>query len=117
MKDGFLRGDKKELARKSSVRQLRSRIRASLFFNESEDGRTRGTPASDEQLARGFQGDEGGYHDLPQNDENDSGRARSRSFSDTLGDFFKPKRKRRKDEPGTDLEQGDDPDDRAGPSN
>lgn len=115
MKDGFLRGDQKELARKSSMRHLRSRIRASLFFNEG-DGRVQGMPASEDDLARATQGGVGQYHDTPQHGE-ESGRTRSRSFSETLGDFFNPKRsKQRKDGAGTDIEQGDDPGDQAGPS-
>lgn len=113
MKDGFFRGDRKELTRKSSMRQFRSRIRASLFFNEGEGAHV---PTSEDTLARAVTAEEGGYHDLPQDAAEDPGRLRPRSFSDTLGGFFKPKGKRRKDEAGTDVEQGEDPDDRAGPS-
>lgn len=109
MKDGFLRGDRRQLARQSSMRHFRSRIRASLFFNEGE-------AASDNNLTRAVTAQEGEYHDVPQHNAEDPGRTRSQSFSDTLGGFFKPKRKRRKDEVGTDIEQGEDPDDRAGPS-
>ena len=116
MKDGFLRGDGRQLARKSSMRHFRSRIRASLFFSEGEDGRVPGMPASEGDLTRGIPADDSAYRDVPQNYEDDQGRTRSRSLSDTLGDFFKPKRKRRKDDAGMDVEQGEDPEDGAGPS-
>jgi hypothetical protein len=116
MKDGFLRGDGRQLARKSSMRHFRSRIRASLFFSEGEDGRVPGMPASEGDLTRGIPADDSVYRDVPQNYEDDQGRTRSRSLSDTLGDFFKPKRKRRKDDAGMDVEQGEDPEDGAGPS-
>lgn len=118
MKDGFLR-DKKTLPQKSSMRHLRSRIRASLFFNEGENGGIAGSAGvltSEDNLAQGVQQEEDQeFHGTSA--ERDSGRIRSRSLSDTLGDFFKPK-KRRKGEANTDIEQGDeDTDTQPGPSN
>lgn len=90
MKDGFLRGDKRALATKSSMRHLRSRIRASLFFNE--DG-----PVSEDNLARAFDDQEEPFRDTV-DDEEHAGRMRSRSLSDALGDMFRPRRKSRKED-------------------
>ena len=110
MKDGFLR-DNKTLPQKSSTSHLRSRIRASLFFNEDENT---GLLAADDR------GDDLAYHDVGRDDDDDAAqtrRTRSRSLSDTLGHLFKSKKKRRKD--GTDymdVEQGDETDTQPGPS-
>ena len=119
MKDGFLRNDKKRktLASKSSMRHIRSRIRASLFFNEDEQGHQ--FPASDSNLLRGLDEQEvrpgpGGHP--PGGMEDSEERGRARSLSDTLGDLFKPKPKRRKDEAHTDVERGEGPDTQPGPS-
>lgn len=116
MKDGILR-DKKALAQKSSMRHIRSRIRASLFFNEDGSGDIAGpagVPASEDNLARGvYQEDNQGFHETDGNQ--DSGRTRSRSLSDTLGDLFKPK-KRRTGEADVDVERPGGSDTLPGPS-
>lgn len=117
MKDGFLRGDKKSIPHKSSMRHIRSKIRASLFFND-DDGQgasgRQGVPASEDNLSRSVQDDE--HPDRVIGDGEDARRMRSRSLSDTLGDLFKPKKKRRKDEVNTDVEHGNGPDSQSGPS-
>jgi hypothetical protein len=107
MKDGFLR-DNKALPQKSSTSHLRSRIRASLFFNEEE---TTGLLAAEDP------GDDPAYHDFEGDDDAQTRRTRSRSLSDTLGHLFKSKKKRRKDgTDDTDVEQGDETDTQPGPS-
>lgn len=116
MKDGILR-DKQALAQKSSVRHIRSRIRASLFFNEDGSGVAgpAGVPTSEDNLARGVhQEDNQSFHETDGNE--DYGRMRSRSLSDALGDLFKPK-KRRTGEADADVERADVNDTLPGPSN
>ncbi|KND91487.1 NIPA-like protein 2 [Tolypocladium ophioglossoides CBS 100239] len=94
VKDAFLREDDNPLANRSSMRRIRSNIRASLFFNneddDCEDGRGRAiVPASDDLLRSTLQEQE-----ADESLEEDPGRRRSRSVSDALGDFFRPKKKR-----------------------
>ena len=89
MKDGFLRGDKTALTTQSSIRHLRSRIRASLFFNEDES-------VSEDNPAHAFQDEDESFRDGVEGGEH-QGRSRSRSLSDALGDMFRPKRKTHKD--------------------
>lgn len=109
MKDGFLRHDKKSIPSKSSMRHLRSRIRASLFFNE--DGNGEPLPASENDLTRALTEEttleRERERDTGEGDGVIEGRLRSRSLSDALGDFFKSKKRRRKDDAYTDVEQGD----------
>lgn len=113
VKDAFLRPDHGRLSRKSSMRRIRSSIRASLFFNndneaeydEQDHSPTRRTseqpatvPASEENY--GGEGD----HDYDPEDQ-DTVRRRTRSVSDTIGDFFRPnRRKRGEEEPSSDTE-------------
>lgn len=117
MKDAFFHDDHPQLPVRSSMRNIRSRIRASLFFDEDDEGNVIAHPpvASEESLAR--QTSHGqpapallppptfpidpastGNSAQPTGDE-DTGRARSRSLSDALSDFFSPKKKRRDQEP------------------
>ena len=113
VKDGFLRGDKKSLTQRSSMRHLRSRIRASLYFHDDE-GAAAGQSGrdaalvSDDALARVVSQQERmiSTPDLVGAGE-EAGRSRSRSVSDTLGDFFRTKRSRRKSGPNTDIENED----------
>ncbi|CAH0016532.1 unnamed protein product [Clonostachys rhizophaga] len=132
MKDGLLYRDDDAAAPtyKSSMRQLRSRIRASLFFNEDEGGPVlEGIGhASEGDLVAGVPGfqpyrdNEDGEHDdrdhdnLIQHNQQHS-RTRSRSVSDAIGDFFRPKRKKRKSDANADVERGDYFDTPAGPTN
>ncbi|KAH6969090.1 magnesium transporter NIPA-domain-containing protein [Fusarium avenaceum] len=103
VKDAFLRASDDPRVRQSSMRRIRSTIRAGLFFNEHDEdadvdnnnGRpnplhTRSAvPISVENLPAALDEAE------EPTDENDQTRRRSRSVSDTLGDFFGVKRKKR----------------------
>jgi hypothetical protein len=92
------------------MRRLRSSIRASLFFNheDDEDGDDQnlisvmGTslqqtmmPASEDNVASSADGQ--GQDDMEQ--EANTMRRRARSVSDTIGEFFRPSRKKRKGDP------------------
>lgn len=105
VKDAFLRENDDPLAHRSSMRRIRSSIRASLFFNDEdddgEDARAQAAvPPSDEHLPRTLREEEA---DEPL--EEDPGRRRSRSVSDALGDFFRPKKKE-KSSATNDIEGG-----------
>ncbi|KAF4992729.1 hypothetical protein FGRMN_6939 [Fusarium graminum] len=105
VKDAFLRASDDPRVRQSSMRRIRSTIRAGLFFNERDenaDGENNNlqpsalptrsvAPVSVENLPVAL--DE---TDEPVG-EDDQMRRRSRSVSDTLGDFFGVKRKKRRD--------------------
>ncbi|KAM5353791.1 hypothetical protein ACJ41O_000441 [Fusarium nematophilum] len=110
VKDAFLRASDDPRLRQSSIRRIRSTIRAGLFFNEDGgiasgpgDNSVNNNPrantlpphsvilASEDNLASAFDEADGPAG------ENDQVRRRSRSVSDTLGDFFGVRRKKRKD--------------------
>ncbi|KAH8170743.1 magnesium transporter NIPA domain-containing protein [Sarocladium implicatum] len=113
VKDAFLRPHHGRLSRKSSMRRLRSSIRASLFFNnDDEDGDDTQdhspTRRASEQPATvpASEANYGGEDDHEYNPEDqDTVRRRTRSVSDTIGSFFRPNRKRRGEgEPSSDAE-------------
>ncbi|KAF4120296.1 Pfam:DUF803 [Geosmithia morbida] len=115
MKDAFLMENRPQLPVRSSMRNIRSRIRASLFFDEDEDGNIYAPLASEDsnnlahdqpsalppppmfnpsdagtsrtRLGPGFQEGNGG----------NTGRTRSRSLSDALSEFFHPRKKHGRD--------------------
>ncbi|EFY87237.1 DUF803 domain membrane protein [Metarhizium acridum CQMa 102] len=107
VKDAFLRGYDASLPNTSSLRRIRSSIRASLFFNFDEDeenitrSANRPIPTSDLPLPSPLEtsGDENSETD-------DSSRRRSRSVSDVIGDFFRPRKKSKNDTPSGDVESG-----------
>lgn len=105
VKDAFLRDNDASLANKSSLRKIRSSIRASLFFNDDGDGENAGTagytplPASDAHLPRTQETPEIGGSEA-----DDPSRRRSRSVSDAIGDFFRPKKKNKSDATSSDVE-------------
>jgi hypothetical protein len=92
---------------KSSLRRIRSQIRAGLFFNDSSSDVAQGYVAIPEDVLASAFGDT----ESPAGDEGHGQevRRRSRSVSDSLGDFFGVRRnKRRKDDhqPSSDVEEG-----------
>ncbi|RGP60664.1 nipalike protein 2 [Fusarium sporotrichioides] len=104
VKDAFLRASDDPRVRQSSMRRIRSTIRAGLFFNEDGENAdaenttqsnilstSSAVPASVENLPSTVEEDEGSTA------EGDQTRRRSRSVSDTLGDFFGVRRKKRYD--------------------
>ncbi|OAQ83895.1 hypothetical protein VFPBJ_02662 [Purpureocillium lilacinum] len=113
VKDGFLRENDSHQAQRSSMRRIRSSIRASLFFNEDdEDGQGNSLgqsaiPAPDDHLHAALHRQEsaGSHGEV----EDDPGRRRSRSVSDALGDFFRARKKNKKEE-GDAPAAGDTPD-------
>lgn len=104
VKDAFLRANDNRAAQQSSLRRIRSSIRASLFFND-DDVVPEQAVASDDNLVRTLTGGGRPLQEATEPDE-DPTRRRSRSVSDTLGDFFRPKRKKRKDLFNNDVESG-----------
>ncbi|KAF4338238.1 NIPA 2 [Fusarium beomiforme] len=104
VKDAFLRASDDPSVRQSSMRRIRSTIRAGLFFNEDEENADiennsrsntlpaqSAAPVSVENLRSALDEAEGPVG------EDDQVRRRSRSVSDTLGDFFGVRRKKRHD--------------------
>ncbi|CAG7566289.1 unnamed protein product [Fusarium equiseti] len=104
VKDAFLRASDDPRMRQSSMRRIRSTIRAGLFFNEDDENTDAGSnnqsnilptgsavPASVENLPSTVEEEECSTA------EADQTRRRSRSVSDTLGDFFGVRRKKRYD--------------------
>ncbi|KAF4963983.1 hypothetical protein FSARC_8052 [Fusarium sarcochroum] len=107
VKDAFLRASDDSRMRQSSMRRIRSTIRAGLFFNEADENSDpenntnnprsntlpthSAVPASVETLPSALDEAEGPA------DDDDQVRRRSRSVSDTLGDFFGVRRKKRND--------------------
>ncbi|KAF7555224.1 hypothetical protein G7046_g6598 [Stylonectria norvegica] len=104
VKDAFLRTTDDARWHRSSMRRIRSSIRAGLFFSEDDGapGQSNAVHASEDNLASAFEeADEEGAEDA------DQMRRRSRSVSDTLGDFFRIRRKRTKDDYfSSDVEEG-----------
>ncbi|KPM37619.1 hypothetical protein AK830_g8945 [Neonectria ditissima] len=98
VKDAFLRSSTDDpRLRKTSMRRIRSHIRAGLFFGNDDNacaptgpGHAVASAAEDVLDSSAF-----GEADGPAYDQV---RRRSRSVSDTLGDFFGVRRKRRKDD-------------------
>ncbi|KAG4280748.1 hypothetical protein FPRO04_05462 [Fusarium proliferatum] len=104
VKDAFLRASDDPSVRQSSMRRIRSTIRAGLFFNEDDENADpennsrsntlpaqSAAPVSVENLPGALDEAEGPVG------EDDLVRRRSRSVSDTLGDFFGVRRKKRHD--------------------
>lgn len=100
VKDVILRENDSPEATASSLRRIRSSIRASLFFNSDDEGGIMPEriaehvilPISDDNLLEALDHDESG----PSADTKVS-RGRSRSLSDTLGEFFRPKKHKKQD--------------------
>jgi drug/metabolite transporter (DMT)-like permease len=90
VKDAFLRAKEVPHPGMSSLRRIRSNIRASLFFNDDDDSisEQHNIPAFDDNLIRG-------PPSQPSRADDDTTRRRSRSLSDTLGDLFRPATYRR----------------------
>ncbi|PFH56057.1 hypothetical protein XA68_17136 [Ophiocordyceps unilateralis] len=95
VKDAFLGGYSRSLGKRSSLKRLRSSIRASLFFADDDDDDDEGQTTTarphneeedDEPRSSSRGADRGGEEQR---------RRRSRSVSDTLGDLFRPKKKKK----------------------
>ncbi|KAL0931632.1 DUF803 domain membrane protein [Colletotrichum truncatum] len=98
VKDTLLRNAESPLMRRASVRRLRSSIRASLFMPEHEDDADI-DPESQDLMGRSHGNGDGGPPERTRTAGEDAPRGyqtgRPRSLSDTLGEFFRVKRKRR----------------------
>lgn len=100
VKDVILRENDSPEATASSLRRIRSSIRASLFFNSDDEdvfmpesiAELPIVPVSEGNLPEALDHDESG----PSADTKVS-RGRSRSLSDTIGEFFRPKKQRKQD--------------------
>jgi hypothetical protein len=116
VKDVILRENDSPEATASSLRRIRSSIRASLFFNSDDEDAFMPesiaelpiVPVSDGNLPETLGHEESG----PSADTKVS-RGRSRSLSDTIGEFFRPKKQRKQDlttadEDSGNLLEGDD---------
>ncbi|KAK5997429.1 putative magnesium transporter NIPA7 [Cladobotryum mycophilum] len=90
VKDAFLREGDSSIANRSSMRRtFRSSIRASLFFDDDDEIRPIPEqaliPASDDNLLRSSE-------NMDAEIVGDAPRTRSRSLSDAIGEFFRPKK-------------------------
>ncbi|KAK7429541.1 hypothetical protein QQZ08_003920 [Neonectria magnoliae] len=107
VKDAFLRSSTDESRlRTTSMRRIRSHIRAGLFFGN--DGDASASPGPAHAVANTAEDvlDASAFGE-PDDPAYDQVRRRSRSVSDTLGDFFGVRRKRRKDDYlASDVEDG-----------
>ncbi|KOS16626.1 NIPA-like protein 2 [Escovopsis weberi] len=100
VKDGFLREGDSSAAHRSARRTFRSSIRASLFFDDEDGGG--GVPeelsashAPEDSSARpeiDFEEDNQHGSNHNSNNSNSLRRMRSRSLSDAIGDFFRPRK-------------------------
>ncbi|KAF5024630.1 hypothetical protein F66182_3394 [Fusarium sp. NRRL 66182] len=118
VKDAFLRASDDPSVRQSSMRRIRSTIRSSLFFNESEGNANIETSNMDNPCPNTLPAHSAvpaSVDNLPgvldeaerPAGEDDQVRRRSRSVSDTLGDFFGVGRKKRNDSYfATDIRDG-----------
>ncbi|KAI9147947.1 putative magnesium transporter NIPA7 [Paramyrothecium foliicola] len=90
VKDAFLRAKETPHDGMSSLRRIRSSIRASLFFNDDDSisDHQHVPAAADDSLIRRSETE-------PTGSDEDPARRRSRSLSDTLGDLFRPATYRR----------------------
>ncbi|RFU72248.1 duf803 domain membrane protein [Trichoderma arundinaceum] len=114
VKDVFLRENDSPEATASSLRRIRSSIRASLFFNSDDEDATMPeriaeqpiVPASDDNNPSGALG----HDDAGPSATTKVSRGRSRSLSDTLGEFFRPKKQKKQEAVDEDnsLIDGDD---------
>ncbi|KAJ0302020.1 hypothetical protein COL5a_007942 [Colletotrichum fioriniae] len=106
VKDTLLRNAESPLLRRPSVRRLRSSIRASLFMPE-DNGEGADVDAERENLVSRGDDQDGGVAERSRTAGEGASReqvtGRQRSLSDTLGDFFRVKKKRR--DGGTDPEE------------
>ncbi|KAH6603441.1 hypothetical protein Trco_008216 [Trichoderma cornu-damae] len=113
VKDVILRENDSPEATASSLRRIRSSIRASLFFNSDDEDahmpeRIAEQPivaASDDDLPRAL-----GHDDAGPSAAAKVSRGRARSLSDTLGEFFRPKKQKKQEAADGDghLIDGDD---------
>ncbi|KAL6864323.1 magnesium transporter NIPA domain-containing protein [Trichoderma novae-zelandiae] len=115
VKDVILReNDSPEATASSSLRRIRSSIRASLFFNSDDEDAVMPeriaeqpiVPFSDDNLPQALGHDDAG----PSSSTATRVRGRSRSLSDTLGEFFRPKKQKKQEAADADdtLLDGDD---------
>lgn len=108
VKDAFLRGSEGAFGRRSSLRRIRSSIRASLFFNSDDDDRGDNPagyvplPRSDVHLQESSDAPAGTAEYVAK----DATRGRSRSVGDAIGVFFWPKRNKTTSDVSPGIETG-----------
>ncbi|KAL6818888.1 DUF803 domain-containing protein [Trichoderma sp. SZMC 28013] len=98
VKDVILRENDSPEATASSLRRIRSSIRASLFFNSDDEdaliperiAEEPIIPYSDDNLPQAL-----GHEDAGPSTDAKVSRGRSRSLSDTIGEFFRPKKQKK----------------------
>ncbi|KAL7945742.1 DUF803 domain-containing protein [Trichoderma barbatum] len=98
VKDVILRENDSPEATASSLRRIRSSIRASLFFNSDDEDAVMPeriaelpiVPYADDNLPEGLDHDDAGPSTTTK-----ASRGRARSLSDTIGEFFRPKKQKK----------------------
>ncbi|KAI0460337.1 DUF803-domain-containing protein [Xylaria acuta] len=90
--DTLLRGEDSPIKRRKSIRRLRPTIRSSLFVPQNEDD---DAGVSDPLLVRSNEGDHIPNEYEPTSTRQGTSRGRARSLSNTLGQFFGRKKRRR----------------------
>ncbi|OAA34415.1 DUF803 domain membrane protein [Metarhizium rileyi] len=103
VKDAFLRGSDTALANISPLRKIRSSIRASLFFNDDDDRQSAYMPIATSNTGMPSPQDAPGAED---SETDYTWRGRSRSLSDTIGDFFRSRKKSPSDTSSGNMEGG-----------
>ncbi|KAJ4855400.1 magnesium transporter NIPA domain-containing protein [Trichoderma breve] len=113
VKDVILRENDSPEATASSLRRIRSSIRASLFFNSDDEdaliperiAEEPIIPYSDDNLPQAL-----GHEDAGPSTDAKISRGRARSLSDTIGEFFRPKKQKKAEAAEEDehLLDGDD---------
>lgn len=109
VKDAFLRGHNVAEGKKTSLKRIRSSIRASLFFHDEED---RDMPGHHEVVAALLPDDHQSRVAAVDLDNENHRQRMSRSVSDALGDFFRSRKRKPGDGQGdvaSDAETGTRP--------
>lgn len=98
--DALLRGEDSPSGRRRSIRRSKPSIRSSLFVPQDED-----MPGiTSEPLLQAARDAEYRYQDDPPQSDQKSARGRARSLSNTLGEFFSRKKRRRTSDPEAGVE-------------
>ncbi|KAI1769589.1 DUF803-domain-containing protein [Hypoxylon sp. FL1150] len=98
--DALLRGEDSPSGRRRLIRRSKPGLRSSLFVPQDEDM----PPLTSEPLLQADRDGEYRYQDDPPQSDQKSARGRARSLSNTLGEFFSRKKRRRTSDPEAGLD-------------
>ncbi|KAI0014044.1 DUF803-domain-containing protein [Xylariaceae sp. FL0662B] len=109
--DALLRGEETSMGRRRSLRRTRPSIRSSIFLPRSEDA---ADLAAEPFLRSNNHGNEPPYRDDARLDGDKTIRGRARSLSNTLGEMFGRKKRRRSSNPEAGISQESQASDSSG---